>query len=870
MATNFNALGTTLALGLALLDLTHPAACSPPMSLGFEVPGPSGEFLPLVVEPMEILAADSTVVRVVGGCERSSLLEPGRIALAKLTSLDGLWSGFLARGPKGALGWLESDGRRLTLMSAGSREFTRGLRPGPWRWVDEGPASAAPTDELCRMLELPGSDGGVAGSTVPGINAGVLPRIVEMAADADYEFTSMFPDAQACIDYVIALYGANSYILGRDCSTNLKLNYLRLFETPDDLYNEADPLGPFRDEWTANQTEVARDLAQLLTGRRNLPYGGVAWLNAACQNYGYSVSGYMIGSFADATATNPGNWDVIVSTHEIGHNIGTLHTHDYGIDTCASGGVQRGTIMSYCHVVSGATANIDLRFHRGTAYEIELWGSTGQTCMASDCNRNGQDDAAEIASGSASDGNSDGIPDACQDCDSDGILDPVEILLGSPDLDQNQRPDSCDIDCDSNGVPDMAQIAANDLLDGDGNFVLDSCQSDCDGNGVADGVDLIVDVARDIDRDGRIDSCEDCDANSVADLTQLAGALGLWTIQSSPPLLVELDGRSGVRRRSLDLAQFGITRANSLDVSPQGNVLISATIPAGNGLFEFQPIAGGTRWVVAAGASPAFPSAARMRTNAGVPSTCDVLDPAGHRITRWRTSDGAALGTVVTCPTTVDLRAFTSDATRCLVLRTDGSILQSSPIGAAPTLWAQLAVPCDPSDIAISPDGRVLVSDRLSDSVIAFSAAGANLGRFDVGPVPTSSVALIDPQEMRIARQNPDVVFIVASGANAAVHGFRISDGYYLRTYRIYRSDAIGSDGIAQMLPSSIDADMNFEIDSCEATARADLNADGTVDGLDLTQMLAAWGTSGNPADINQDGTVNGIDLTALLAAWTH
>ena len=47
-----------------------------------------------------------------------------------------------------------------------------------------------------------------------------------------------------------------------------------------------------------------------------------------------------------------------------------------------------------------------------------------------------------------------------------------------------------------------------------------------------------------------------------------------------------------------------------------------------------------------------------------------------------------------------------------------------------------------------------------------------------------------------------------------------------------------------------------------------DLNGDGTVNGADLTILLAAWGDGGGPADLNGDGTVNGADLTVLLANW--
>jgi hypothetical protein len=51
----------------------------------------------------------------------------------------------------------------------------------------------------------------------------------------------------------------------------------------------------------------------------------------------------------------------------------------------------------------------------------------------------------------------------------------------------------------------------------------------------------------------------------------------------------------------------------------------------------------------------------------------------------------------------------------------------------------------------------------------------------------------------------------------------------------------------------------------------ADLNLDGTVDGLDLATLLAAWGpcvTASCAADFNADDAIDGTDLTVLLAAW--
>lgn len=825
----------------------------------------NGSPLALQLERIALIADDATVTHCAGATESAAPLDSARVELWKAHSLDGVWSGFLAFSPCGGIGWIESGSSRLVLT--GSVCGGAGLQPGPWHFEREGRPSAPPIENLCAVRANPNDDGSVAGGALTGVALATLPRVVELAVDADYEFVSMFSSPIAASDYITALYGANSFILERDCNVRLRLNYIRLFESADDLYNEPDPLNPFRTEWNTNQTAVERDLAQLLTGRRNLPYGGVAWLNAACQDHGYSVSGYMIGSFADATATNPGNWDIIVSTHEIGHNLGTYHTHDYGIDTCASGGVQRGTIMSYCHVVSGATSNVDLRFHRGTAEAVVGWVVPNASCLESDCNGNGVDDAQEIASG-APDTNGDGIPDGCQDCDGDGMLDPVEIALGASDLDLNGRPDACDVDCNSNGVPDLADIAANANADADGNFVLDSCQLDCDGNGVADGVDLIVNVARDLDRDGLIDSCEDCNNNGIADPTDLAGALGMWTVQFSPPKLIELDGRSGVQRRVIDGAAAGAQIFTAIESADDGTLLVAAATETGSALYRFnRASAQFTRLTLP---TSGFPLAQKLRIAAGTSganAACDVLDATNARITRWRIADGASLGTVVQLAAGSSPRSFVRQGSAVLALYANGTIVRAND-GGTPVLFASLATGADPTDILVASDGRVLVTDRASDSIVAFSPTGSSLGRFDLGPNAGVTVALTDPQSLMTSRQNPGVVFALASGSNAAVHGHRLSDGYYLRTYRIYRVDAVGADGFAQIGASTLDANMNFELDVCEGPRSPDLNGDGRVDGLDLTTLLAAWGSSNAAADIDGNGVVGGSDLAALLAAW--
>jgi hypothetical protein len=40
------------------------------------------------------------------------------------------------------------------------------------------------------------------------------------------------------------------------------------------------------------------------------------------------------------------------------------------------------------------------------------------------------------------------------------------------------------------------------------------------------------------------------------------------------------------------------------------------------------------------------------------------------------------------------------------------------------------------------------------------------------------------------------------------------------------------------------------------------------VDGVDLGELLSAWGPGNGPADLNGDGQVDGADLSLLQANW--
>ncbi len=104
------------------------------------------------------------------------------------------------------------------------------------------------------------------------------------------------------------------------------------------------------------------DLAQLLAKTPN-NNGGLAWIDVLCDDgyeYSYADINYTFSTFPNYS------WTVMAVTHELGHNIGSNHTHNCNwpggaIDncyetegTCGPGPnpPNGGTIMSYCHLTS--------------------------------------------------------------------------------------------------------------------------------------------------------------------------------------------------------------------------------------------------------------------------------------------------------------------------------------------------------------------------------------------------------------------------------------------------------------------------------------------------------------------------------------
>ena len=232
----------------------------------------------------------------------------------------------------------------------------------------------------------------------------------DAAIETDHELWARFGSDAQTLDYLASLAAASSAIDERDVGVRLSFSYVRLWPTASDPWSATAPdqqLAEVRNYWTnpANDMDAIAGphaLVHFISGKA--VQGGIAYIGSVCDpRYFFGVS-QVYGHFDLSDPTQI--WDVLVVTHEIGHNLGTPHTHCYSppVDecydqeaNCYAGPVvcSRGTIMSYCHLSCGGLPDIDLVFGDVVSAEIRSTVATA-SCLtpAGDCG-NGVVEAGE-------------------------------------------------------------------------------------------------------------------------------------------------------------------------------------------------------------------------------------------------------------------------------------------------------------------------------------------------------------------------------------------------------------------------------------------------------------------------------------------
>jgi len=209
------------------------------------------------------------------------------------------------------------------------------------------------------------------------------------------------------MNWITDVFLAMNVFYERDVETRLLIGDVTLRTGPDPYSVATDRSGQldeFAQYWRLNMGSLDRDFAALFSGRGIAAgsYSGIAWINQYCQK-GFVAGGHTVGSYsfhAIGTSRTPANTAIFVG-HELGHNMGSPHTHCYNpeIDQCYnlesgcySGPVScpvggKGTVMSYCHVgtMSGGAGcgGSNLEFHPTVQSLIEdRLAANSPSCIA--------------------------------------------------------------------------------------------------------------------------------------------------------------------------------------------------------------------------------------------------------------------------------------------------------------------------------------------------------------------------------------------------------------------------------------------------------------------------------------------------------
>ncbi|MDI9256221.1 M12 family metallo-peptidase [Flavobacterium sedimenticola] len=226
-------------------------------------------------------------------------------------------------------------------------------------------------------------------------------RCVQFYFEIDNDlYTSNSSSETATTNWMTSVFNNVQTLFENDgISTSLKSVFIWTEQDPYDGVGTSS--SAYLNLFAQTRTVFDGDIGQLV-GIDPGGLGGVAFLNTLCSTNNYSYSDVNL-SFSTVPTYS---WTVQVITHELGHSLGSPHTHrcfwngdntvidgcgqqaGYTEGTCAQGPIpaaaEKGTIMSYCHLISG----VGISFNNGFGPqpgELVLNNVNSKTCLSLDC-----------------------------------------------------------------------------------------------------------------------------------------------------------------------------------------------------------------------------------------------------------------------------------------------------------------------------------------------------------------------------------------------------------------------------------------------------------------------------------------------------
>ncbi len=204
-------------------------------------------------------------------------------------------------------------------------------------------------------------------------NRGTIDYETVVAVDTDNEWMlGKGNNTTTAFNYIASLFVNMNVFFERDLALRVLIGNVTLRTTSDPyptVSSIVDSLNDFGEYWRVNNDAIDRDFTVLLSGQSigSLSFSGIAWINQYCEN-GFlqnggteTVGSYSVNRIGSSLSTS---FTAPFLAHELGHNMGSPHTHCYipavdecfnGESGCFSGSVVScpaggsGTIMSYCH-----------------------------------------------------------------------------------------------------------------------------------------------------------------------------------------------------------------------------------------------------------------------------------------------------------------------------------------------------------------------------------------------------------------------------------------------------------------------------------------------------------------------------------------